>query len=130
MMSLDNFVFYAGIIYFLKIAINLLWDIKDGFKAYVFPKIFKIDYLEKYGKWAVVTGCTQGIGKFYAEELAGKGLNIVLIARNQMRLENVAKELTEKHGKQLNIFNLAFYQTKKINIKVICLDIHLEIKLE
>ena len=118
MMSVDNLVFFAGIIYLLKIAINLLWDIKDGFKAYIFPKIFKIDYLEKYGKWAVVTGCTQGIGKFYAEELAGKGLNIVLISRNQTRLKNVAKEITEKYGKQLNIFNLAFHQINFYDIYV------------
>ena len=35
----------------------------------------------KLGEWAVVTGSTDGIGKAYANALASKGLNIVLVSR-------------------------------------------------
>ena len=79
MLGIGNIVFYAGIIYLSKLLFNLLWDFKNAFSAYIFPRICSVDYKEKYGEWAVVTGCTQGIGKCYAEELAQKGLNIVLI---------------------------------------------------
>lgn len=41
----------------------------------------------------VVTGSTDGIGKEYCHELARKGINIVLIARNKEKLVNVANEL-------------------------------------
>uniref|UniRef100_A0A914CI72 Uncharacterized protein n=1 Tax=Acrobeloides nanus TaxID=290746 RepID=A0A914CI72_9BILA len=46
--------------------------------------------------WAVVTGSTDGIGKSYATELAKKGFNVVLISRDQSKLENVKAEIQEK----------------------------------
>ena len=47
----------------------------------------------RYGKdsWAVVTGCTDGIGKALVLELASRGFNIVLISRNSEKLATVAK---------------------------------------
>lgn len=45
---------------------------------------------------AVVTGATDGIGKSYAEQLAKKGLNIVLISRSADKLNNVAKEIGQQ----------------------------------
>ncbi|KAH9519178.1 hypothetical protein Btru_074910 [Bulinus truncatus] len=53
--------------------------------------------LRKAGSWAVVTGCTDGIGKAYAEQLAARGLNIVLISRTLSKLTDLAKELEEKY---------------------------------
>ena len=96
---LKNCLYYAGAYFVLKKAVNLVWDISNGLKSYVFPKVFSINYKEKYGEWAVITGCTQGIGKCYAEELAQKGMNIVLISRNRSKLEEVATELSKKYGK-------------------------------
>jgi len=51
--------------------------------------------LKKYGSWAIVTGCTDGIGKEISEELAHKGLNIILVARNAQKLQE-QKEHLEK----------------------------------
>ena len=53
--------------------------------------------LKKYGKWALVTGATDGIGKAYAFELAKRGLNIVLVSRTESKLKDVEKELREKY---------------------------------
>jgi len=55
--------------------------------------------LTKYGKWAIVTGSTDGIGRAYAIELAKKGLNILLISRTAAKLEEVKKEILEKYSK-------------------------------
>jgi len=50
----------------------------------------------KFGKWACVTGATDGIGKAYALELAKKhNMNILLISRTQSKLDAVAKEITD-----------------------------------
>ncbi|XP_017097206.2 hydroxysteroid dehydrogenase-like protein 1 [Drosophila bipectinata] len=48
---------------------------------------------ERYGGWAAVTGSSDGIGKEYAKELARQGINVVLIARNEEKLETVVKEI-------------------------------------
>lgn len=45
------------------------------------------------GKTAVVTGASSGIGLGYAFELAARGANLVLVARNQKQLEKIAAEI-------------------------------------
>ena len=50
------------------------------------------------GKWALVTGSTDGIGKAYAFNLAKKGLNIILVSRSPYKLQNVAAEIEEKYS--------------------------------
>ncbi|KAG5897127.1 hypothetical protein JTB14_025080 [Gonioctena quinquepunctata] len=50
---------------------------------------------KKYGPWALITGSTDGIGRAYAYELASRGINIVLVSRNQKRLENTAREIAD-----------------------------------
>ncbi len=49
----------------------------------------------RYGKdsWAVVTGCTEGIGKALALELARRGFNLVLIGRNKSKLEDMIRQI-------------------------------------
>mmetsp|Transcript_69487 Transcript_69487/g.192295 ORF Transcript_69487/g.192295 Transcript_69487/m.192295 type:complete len:318 (+) Transcript_69487:87-1040(+) len=55
--------------------------------------------LSDFGKWAIVTGATDGIGKAYAFELARNGMNVLIISRTQTKLEELQKELKEKHPK-------------------------------
>ncbi len=47
---------------------------------------------------AVVTGASSGIGKVYAERLAERGFNLILVARRAERLAVLAEELKTKHG--------------------------------
>ena len=51
---------------------------------------------EKYGSWALVTGASSGIGKELARQLAQKGLNVVLVARREKLLNELANELALK----------------------------------
>lgn len=91
-----------GIIYIFKLTLTLLRDIKDVCFAYIFPRLFgSAKFVEKYGKWAIVTGCTQGIGRSYVEELAKRGMSVVLISRNPTKLDSCAQELKCKYGKSL-----------------------------
>jgi len=55
--------------------------------------------LTKYGKWAIVTGATDGIGRAYCFELAKRGLNVCAISSTQSRLDELQKELSAKYSK-------------------------------
>ena len=52
---------------------------------------------EKYGPWALVTGASSGIGLEFSRALAARGLNLVLIARRLVRLEEAAHDLVRAH---------------------------------
>lgn len=47
---------------------------------------------------ALITGGTSGIGLAFAQELAGRGTNLVLVARDAQRLAEVAAELETQPG--------------------------------
>ena len=64
--------------------------------------------LKKYGSWAVITGCTDGIGKAYTEKLAKKGLNVVLISRSKDKLEAQAKEIETNFKVQTKVIAADF----------------------
>ena len=46
--------------------------------------------MDKYGPWAVIAGGSEGVGAEFARQLAGAGLNLVLIARKTEPLEATA----------------------------------------
>jgi NAD(P)-dependent dehydrogenase (short-subunit alcohol dehydrogenase family) len=52
--------------------------------------------LELKGKWALVTGASQGIGAGVAKTFAGEGVNLHLTARNEEKLHVLQTELAGK----------------------------------
>lgn len=56
-----------------------------------------MNYKEKYGEYALITGGSSGIGKAIAKELASKGLNLILVARREEELQQAAKEIKAEH---------------------------------
>jgi len=86
-----------GILSAVYIILTLSWKIWSIVSLYITNGDSNIDF-NKYGTWSVVTGSTDGIGLQFAEQLAAKGQNIVLISRSLEKLERVARSIEEKYG--------------------------------
>ncbi|MCA1057606.1 SDR family oxidoreductase [Rossellomorea aquimaris] len=48
-------------------------------------------------KTALITGASSGIGKEFSYQLAKKGMNVVLVARNKEALDQLAEEIIHKY---------------------------------
>ncbi|XP_040199067.1 very-long-chain 3-oxoacyl-CoA reductase-like [Rana temporaria] len=98
--------------------LKLVLRILRGLRIYVLSGWWRGD-LTRYGRWAVVTGATDGIGKAYAQELAKRGLDVVLISRTLEKLKKVAAEIEQEFGRKTRVIQADFtngshiYQTIK-----------------
>jgi short-subunit dehydrogenase len=64
------------------------------------------EFAARYGSWALVAGASEGIGATYAEELASRGLNLILVARRAELLQSLASELSTKYDIETKIIPL------------------------
>lgn len=61
------------------------------------------DFRVRYGPVALVTGASSGIGRSFAELLASKGFDLVIVARRVARLEELAARLHAQHGVHVKV---------------------------
>ena len=57
-------------------------------------------FADKYGPWALVAGASDGLGAKFARELAERGVNVVLLARRQAVLDQVAADIGSQMSAQ------------------------------
>jgi len=96
---------------FLKFAYKMFHALKVyGFKSYP-------DF-SKYGKWSVVTGSSDGIGKGIAIELASRGQNVVLISRTAEKLKKVAEKISSECNVETKILQIDFSDDEAIYDKI------------
>jgi short-subunit dehydrogenase len=50
-------------------------------------------FTDRYGTWALIAGASEGLGAAFARQLAGRRVNLALVARRREPLEELAKEL-------------------------------------
>lgn len=55
------------------------------------------------GRWALVTGASSGLGADFARELAGRGANLILVARRAENLRALQGEITARHAVQVDV---------------------------
>lgn len=64
------------------------------------------NFVASYGPWAIVAGASEGIGAAYAEELAARGLKLILIARRAELLRLLANRLSETYHTEIRTISL------------------------
>jgi len=57
----------------------------------------RAQFRDRYGPLAIIAGASEGLGQALAEELAGRGLDLLLIARNEARLGDIAAAIGGRH---------------------------------
>ena len=57
-----------------------------------------VRFRQRYGPWAIVTGASEGIGRAFADCLARRGLNLILVARRGAILEEMAERYAAENG--------------------------------
>ncbi len=58
---------------------------------------------EKYGPWALVTGASSGLGAEFVNQLAARGVNVVLVARREQQMAALADGVRRNHGVKTRI---------------------------
>jgi short-subunit dehydrogenase len=56
---------------------------------------------ERYGRWALVAGASEGLGAAFAGAAAARGLDVVVLARRRRELEETAGRIADEHGVQV-----------------------------
>lgn len=56
-----------------------------------------MNFQQRYGKWAIVAGASDGLGAEYARQLAARGLNLILVARREELLQSLASQLSDQY---------------------------------
>ncbi|XP_057692305.1 very-long-chain 3-oxoacyl-CoA reductase-A [Corythoichthys intestinalis] len=102
-------LFWVGAFVVASLFLWIIYRLVSGFIVWVLGNGQLIS--PRLGKWAVVTGATDGIGKSYAEELARRGFAIVLISRSQHKLDDVARSLEDQFGVETKIIVADFGKT-------------------
>ena len=73
---------------------------------------------------ALVTGASSGIGRDIAKELAKRGYNLILVSRDNKKLDEVAKEIKNQYEVEAEVIQ------KDLSIKENCIDLYNEVKNE
>lgn len=110
----QGLIYLALLVGVYKLTIFTLSFASLIFDLFLIPGISFSKYGNKKGSWAVVTGASDGIGKEYASQLAGKGFNVVLVSRTQSKLELLATEIETKYKVQTKI--VAFDASTDANV--------------
>lgn len=61
------------------------------------------EFKSQYGPWGLITGASSGFGAEFARQLSRKKLNLVLVARNKERLEQISEELRRQYEIEVKI---------------------------
>ncbi|XP_053617542.1 very-long-chain 3-oxoacyl-CoA reductase-like [Plodia interpunctella] len=113
-MALTELCYKISFFFFLFI-VKQIWNVLYTF--WIGPSRNKID-IRSYGQWALVTGCTDGIGKEYARQLADRGCDIILVSRSLDKLKKVASEIEKDYNVQTKVIQIDFTGDESIYDKL------------
>ncbi|XP_039255108.1 inactive hydroxysteroid dehydrogenase-like protein 1 [Styela clava] len=97
----ENWDYFIDIVAIVGAWYALRFTAEFGYHTFVHYRraVFSArNFVKHYGRWAVVTGCTSGIGKQFCRQLAERGVNIVLIGRNSELCAKESRYLEKRYG--------------------------------
>ena len=98
------------------------------------PLLFQKQAKFTSGSWAVISACTDGIGRSFALSLASRGINIIQVARNPSKLLECGNDLKAKFGIEvknivkdfslcskdpISFFNEIYQETKELDVRIV-----------
>lgn len=105
-----------SVIYFLISSVVKVMILRCAWGTFCFCLTFlarslrnKIILKRLKGRWAIITGCTDGIGLGIAQEMAAQKINLILISRSQEKLQLLEKDLS-KNGIQIQSIAIDYKQ--------------------
>lgn len=87
---------------------------------------YSVQFKPQANSWAIVTGSTDGIGLAYVRQFHKRGYNLLLISRNQLKLQDVRDQLrSTNNGSQQIVLHVADFSKIDIydDIRVKIMDI-------
>ena len=83
----------VGLLKLIELIYRVVWTVKRNLRT-------TEGLTERYGRgsWAVITGGSDGIGLAMAKELASRHFNIVIVAKNQNKMNDAAAAIKAKNS--------------------------------
>ena len=79
-------------------------------------------FAEAYGPYALVAGGSDGLGAAFAEAIARRGLNLVLLARNEDRLNQTATRLRNDYDVEVIAIPIDLADSANVTQRIAALD--------
>jgi uncharacterized protein len=74
---------------------------------------------------ALITGASKGIGAIYADRLARRGYDLILVARNGSALEELSRQLRQETGRTVDVevADLSFTEQRSVTARPLGLEV-------
>lgn len=100
LLNISDVVYIVGLLVIIVITIRFCVSF---YRRVILPAKRPLEF----GKWAIVTGSTSGIGKDFADYLGQKGMSLLIISRTESKLIDQQKELQLRYP-SIGVKYLAF----------------------
>jgi short-subunit dehydrogenase len=82
-------------------------------------------FAESYGPYALVAGASEGLGAAFADAIARRGVNLVLLARREKELIETAARVRDAHGVEVVTIVADLADVDTVVTRVAALDLEL-----
>jgi len=82
-------------------------------------------FAERYGPYALVAGASEGLGAAFADAIARRGVNLVLIARREKELTETAARVKQAHGVEVVTVIADLADVEAVAKRITALDLEL-----
>ena len=67
---------------------------------------------------ALITGASKGIGAIYADRLARRGYDLIIVARNGPALDDLARQLRQETGRTVDVLAADLTQSADVGAQL------------